>query len=124
MISLNGFRRAAAVRILSHRPIVTGKRSYRGDAGEEVTNLSHKEEELLKIAMPRADEIFKRHIELPVDDIETRRKRLIYRSKQRGWLEGKIFFIQMLTFGKIKNCFGVLTFLSYFDTSTLHQNVD
>ena len=95
MISLNGFRRAAALRIFSHRPIIAGKRSYRGDAGEEVTNLSPKEEELLKIAMPRADEIFKRHIQLPVDDIETRRKRLIYRSKQRGWLEGMVYHHQI-----------------------------
>lgn len=45
------------------------------------------EEALLRIAKPKAEEIFKKHIALPVDDIETRQKRLIYRSKQRGWLE-------------------------------------
>lgn len=43
----------------------------------------------MKIAKPKADEIFKRHILLPVDNLETRQKRLVYRSKQRGWLEGE-----------------------------------
>lgn len=62
-------------------------RTYLGEAGEEIKSLSAKEEALLKIAKPKAEEIFKRHIALPTDDIETRRKRLVYRSKQRGWLE-------------------------------------
>lgn len=62
-------------------------RTYLGDAGEETKSLSAKEEVLLKIAKPKAEEIFQKHIELPNDDIETRRKRLVYRSKQRGWLE-------------------------------------
>mmetsp|Transcript_1391 Transcript_1391/g.3076 ORF Transcript_1391/g.3076 Transcript_1391/m.3076 type:complete len:189 (+) Transcript_1391:118-684(+) len=63
------------------------RRGYRGDTGDAVNNLTDNEEELLKIALPRADEILRKHIELPVDDIATRRKRLIYRAKQRGWLE-------------------------------------
>lgn len=63
------------------------ERYYRGDSGEEVASLTPEEEALLKIAKPKADEIFRKHIELPVDDVETRRRRLIYRSKQRGWLE-------------------------------------
>lgn len=63
------------------------RRGYRGDTGEAVDNLSPKEEDLLRIAKPKADEILRKHIELPVDDLPTRRKRLIYRAKQRGWLE-------------------------------------
>lgn len=87
MSSLSIFRRVAATRVLARRPIILAHRNYRGDAGDEIKNLSAEEEALLKIAKPKADEIFKKHIELPVDDIESRRKRLIYRSKQRGWLE-------------------------------------
>jgi succinate dehydrogenase flavin-adding protein (antitoxin of CptAB toxin-antitoxin module) len=74
--------------------------------------LSLHEERLLKIAKPRSDEILLRHFALPdptkippaslsgeaphgsapnngstVDWDGIRRKRLIYRSKQRGWLE-------------------------------------
>jgi succinate dehydrogenase assembly factor 2 len=49
--------------------------------------LSPEEETLLKIAQPKAAEILRNHIALPLDDVETRRKRLIYRAKQRGWLE-------------------------------------
>lgn len=63
------------------------RRGYRGDTGEAVNKLTEKEEKLLKIALPKAEKIMKKHIELPVDDIATRRKRLIYRAKQRGWLE-------------------------------------
>jgi succinate dehydrogenase assembly factor 2 len=61
-------------------------RFYRGDSGEEVANLSKEEEALLTIARPRADVIFKDHTK-PTPDLESRKKRLIYRSKQRGWLE-------------------------------------
>lgn len=66
---------------------MTTTRQYRGDSGEGEQKLSVEEEALLRIAKPKAEEIFKKHIALPVDDIETRQKRLIYRSKQRGWLE-------------------------------------
>lgn len=62
-------------------------RAYRGDSGDAEKTLSVEEEALLRVAKPKADEIFKKHIELPTDDLETRQKRLIYRSKQRGWLE-------------------------------------
>ena len=75
-------------------PVPIGRRGYRGDTGEEVQVLSESEEALLKIAVPRSQEIFRQHIELPVDDLFTRQKRLIYRAKQRGWL-GK--FLSHLT---------------------------
>ena len=38
------------------------------------------------MAKPRSEEILARHTRLP-DDSHDRQKRLIYRSKQRGWLE-------------------------------------
>ena len=78
---------------------------YRGDSGDAVQNLSKKEQDLLSIAVPRAEEIMERHVRLPNLDqipegslgvnnltaeeleLEVRKKRLIYRSKQRGWLE-------------------------------------
>jgi succinate dehydrogenase assembly factor 2 len=85
---------------------ITARRTYRGASGEESQkDLSAEEEALLKIAQPRAEMIFQRHIKLPSDDsdnnnnntvdgddingsnLTTRQKRLIYRSKQRGWLE-------------------------------------
>lgn len=71
-------------------------------------NLSPKEQELLSVAQPRADAIYERHVRLPKleeipqqslptntdaldnkDELEldVRRKRLVYRAKQRGWLE-------------------------------------
>jgi succinate dehydrogenase assembly factor 2 len=62
-------------------------RGYLGDAGAAQDKLSPQEEALLKIAKPKAEEIFRKHVELPIDDLLTRQKRLIYRSKQRGWLE-------------------------------------
>ena len=90
---------------------MTNKRWYRGDSGEMETTLSAKEQELLSVAQPRADAIYERHVRLPkLDDIpshnrpdgaaattaagskeemelDVRRKRLVYRAKQRGWLE-------------------------------------
>ena len=63
------------------------RRGYRGDTGDAIKKLSEDEEALLKIALPRSQEIFRKHIEIPVNDIATRQKRLIYRAKQRGWLE-------------------------------------
>mmetsp|Transcript_4261 Transcript_4261/g.10651 ORF Transcript_4261/g.10651 Transcript_4261/m.10651 type:complete len:241 (-) Transcript_4261:349-1071(-) len=72
----------------------TTTRQYRGDSGVErqSNDLSQQEQELISIAKPKADMIFQRHIELPQevhhdDGLTTRQKRLIYRSKQRGWLE-------------------------------------
>jgi len=62
-------------------------RGYRGDTGEAVNKLTEDEEALLKIALPKSQAIFQKHIKLPVDDIAIRQKRLIYRAKQRGWLE-------------------------------------
>eukprot|EP00563_Minutocellus_polymorphus_P021158 CAMPEP_0197725084 /NCGR_PEP_ID=MMETSP1434-20131217/6759_1 /TAXON_ID=265543 /ORGANISM="Minutocellus polymorphus, Strain CCMP3303" /LENGTH=219 /DNA_ID=CAMNT_0043310529 /DNA_START=39 /DNA_END=698 /DNA_ORIENTATION=+ len=83
------------------------KRWYRGDSGEMETTLSPKEQELLSVAQPRADAIYERHVRLPKLDkipshnlpdsaaasskeemeLDVRRKRLVYRAKQRGWLE-------------------------------------
>mgnify|MGYP000287416479 CR=1 FL=1 len=89
-------------------------RGYRGDSGEATTTLSPQEEALLKKGKPIYDAIYERHVrpvalkdlseanilELKQDyphaaasaspealELEIRRKRLIYRSKQRGWLE-------------------------------------
>ena len=62
-------------------------RHYRGDTGDAKNKLTEDEEALLKIALPKSEEIFQKHIELPLNDIATRQKRLIYRAKQRGWLE-------------------------------------
>jgi len=81
-------RRVATMATLKRRPpLLAATRAYRGDTGEAELVLSPEEEALLKISLPKADEIFKSHIKLPGNDLETRRKRLIYRSKQRGWLE-------------------------------------
>ena len=93
------------------------QRWYRGDSSDMKTRtetlgqndaISEREALLLKVAQPRYNEIYERHIQLPkIDDInpealygdsqptgnkeheelKIRRKRLIYRSKQRGWLE-------------------------------------
>lgn len=79
---------------------------YRGDSGDAELNLSAAEEALLKVAQPKSDAILERHTRLPslkdipkasFDDtsvsfdenleLQVRRKRLIYRAKQRGWLE-------------------------------------
>ena len=83
-------------------------RCYRGESGEMEANLSEKEERLLKLAMPKSDAIYERHVRFPklkdipqssmdptIDavadgdalELEVRKKRLVYRSKQRGWLE-------------------------------------
>jgi succinate dehydrogenase assembly factor 2 len=84
-------------------------RGYQGEAGEGRPTLSAQEEALLKIARPKSEEIFAKHVEMPKLDqipranlgpeqaidaadeaklnLDIRRKRLIYRSKQRGWLE-------------------------------------
>ena len=61
-------------------------RFYRGDSPEQTQRLSEKERELTKISLVKDLEIKKRHFQLP-DDEDVRRKRLIYRSKQRGWME-------------------------------------
>lgn len=75
------------------------KCGYRGDSGEAEHNLSAAEGALLQIAKPRSDTIMARHVRLPSlqdipkaslgsnDELGVRKKRLIYRSKQRGWLE-------------------------------------
>jgi succinate dehydrogenase assembly factor 2 len=82
-------------------------RFYRGGAGDSPPNLSPREEELLKVAKPKAAVILAEHhklpnlAQIPKDSLDTtadnneddssldniRRKRLIYRAKQRGWLE-------------------------------------
>lgn len=78
---------AAVTAVAAPKSIPTPFRTYRGDSGEAINSLSPEEEALLEIARPKAEEIFAKHIALPVDDLATRQKRLVYRSKQRGWLE-------------------------------------
>uniref|UniRef100_A0A7S2YT63 Succinate dehydrogenase assembly factor 2, mitochondrial n=1 Tax=Entomoneis paludosa TaxID=265537 RepID=A0A7S2YT63_9STRA len=76
------------------------RRGYRGEANESDPVLSAEEKALFASAKPKADAIFAKHVEMPKldtipdaslpyesDEIEIRRKRLVYRSKQRGWLE-------------------------------------
>ena len=65
----------------------------RRDADDAV---ARREQELWDRARPRYDAILERHVRLPASEggpdederaLDVRRKRLIYRSKQRGWLE-------------------------------------
>jgi len=80
-------------------------RSYLGDAGEMQPRqmddeVAKREQELWNKAQPKYDAIMERHLRLPTVDndmtdmneketreLDIRKKRLIYRSKQRGWLE-------------------------------------
>ena len=70
----------------------TPTRWYRGDSGPEERHANTdpatlaREEALWAKARPRYDAILERHTSLDHDD-DVRRKRLVYRSKQRGWLE-------------------------------------
>lgn len=58
-------------------------RGYRGEAGE---GQSFPKRNLEEEAIVTANQIMAKHIEIPQDE-SIRRKRLIYRAKQRGWLE-------------------------------------
>ena len=98
---------SAAAGLQSLQSHGTARRGYRGDSGEATPTLSPKEEELLLKGKPIYDQIIERHTrpiqlkdlspqnlqDLQSDhpsgdlELEIRRKRLIYRSKQRGWLE-------------------------------------
>lgn len=64
-----------------------GLRFYRGEAGEESSSISDHEQKLVDIALPKSVEILRKHVELPANDLVIRQKRLVYRAKQRGWLE-------------------------------------
>lgn len=102
--------RSLSTTVLRHSVVIPGttttvtQRFYRGQADEAPPKLlSAKEEALLKVAVPKSDEIRARHLRLPdlkdipaasldptqseTSNLDIRRKRLIYRSKQRGWLE-------------------------------------
>lgn len=83
-----------------HAPATQPIRTYLGDAGpaQKTPNAAAaaREQSLWEKAQPRYDSIMERHIRLPTlpngdnDDqslLEVRKKRLVYRSKQRGWLE-------------------------------------
>jgi succinate dehydrogenase assembly factor 2 len=90
------------------------QRFYRGEAGEGASTLSESEQLLYERAKPRSDEILAKHFSLPDLSVipqssfdpssvtaatstnsndseelalDIRRKRLVYRAKQRGWLE-------------------------------------
>ena len=87
--------------------LTNSTRSYMGEASEGKQTLSKEEEALIRIAQPKYEAIYKQHTAMPNLDtipesslkggdattdrseksLEIRRKRLIYRSKQRGWLE-------------------------------------
>lgn len=86
-LSQRVMHRHTMIKAVRKQGLPFASRYYRGDSGDAETNLSSKEDALLKIAKPKAEEILKNHIKLPTDDLDTRRKRLVYRSKQRGWLE-------------------------------------
>ena len=68
---------------------------YRGAAGDGVSSPAKGINESMKLKSEAADkEIRERHFAMPnatetETAVEVRRKRLIYRSKQRGWLEGE-----------------------------------
>ena len=103
--ALMGGNMALSPAVERMRPAAAHFRCYLGSAGEGVPNLSERETALYRIAKPRSDEIMRRHQRLPnlgtipkhslgtTTDIteemalDVRRKRLVYRSKQRGWLE-------------------------------------
>jgi succinate dehydrogenase assembly factor 2 len=89
---------------------IVARRAYMGGAGEMKSRrdnaagrddaIAIREQKLWDAARPRYDEIMERHVRLPVEDgggdgtsaaatpdAAVRKKRLVYRSKQRGWLE-------------------------------------
>ena len=86
-ICVQQVRRQTLQARLAPRPIVVSCRFYRGDSGDATPTLSTQEMALLKVAKPKVEAIYKKHVALPSDDLAVRQKRLIYRSKQRGWLE-------------------------------------
>jgi len=100
----NFFRRNLANCYKRNGNVHRQKRCYRGESGDAESSLSKKEQELLQLAIPRSEAVMERHVRFPklseipksslgpntmnADlELEVRRKRLIYRSKQRGWLE-------------------------------------
>jgi succinate dehydrogenase flavin-adding protein (antitoxin of CptAB toxin-antitoxin module) len=108
MIPASRFATTTIRRLVAARPLAA-VRGYRGDTGEAVNVLSTQEEALIAKGKPVYDAILERHIR-PVQlkdlsphtlsdlkenastttedlELEIRRKRLIYRAKQRGWLE-------------------------------------
>lgn len=103
--------RASLPAASSHFPSIT-TRGYRGDSSDAIPTLTPVEEALIAKGKPRDDDIRARHVrpiklsdlklsaknleDLQSDhpdanetelELQIRRKRLIYRAKQRGWLE-------------------------------------
>lgn len=93
--------RTVSSKVLSNRrPLLV--RTYLGGASDPVAKLSATEEALYAIAKPKSEAILTKHRQsvnlelIPETSLDTknslcndaiRKKRLIYRSKQRGWLE-------------------------------------
>jgi succinate dehydrogenase flavin-adding protein (antitoxin of CptAB toxin-antitoxin module) len=79
----------------------SGEMKSRRDDAKPGDAVAIREQELWDKARPRYDAIMERHVRLPVvaedgcgdgggggpSALDVRRKRLVYRSKQRGWLE-------------------------------------
>jgi succinate dehydrogenase assembly factor 2 len=102
----NGFRNSNAIALSRQQA-----RAYLGGAGDmksrrdnaDTDEVGKREQELWDRAQPRYEEIMARHLRLPTADnndtnestgmneeernLAVRKKRLVYRSKQRGWLE-------------------------------------
>lgn len=94
-----------AVRSSAGAPVMGQTRCYLGGAGEMKSrreenavddDVARREQALWDSARPRYDAIMERHVRLPTVDgddkkeerkLDVRKKRLVYRSKQRGWLE-------------------------------------
>eukprot|EP00590_Aulacoseira_subarctica_P009420 CAMPEP_0172424666 /NCGR_PEP_ID=MMETSP1064-20121228/27122_1 /TAXON_ID=202472 /ORGANISM="Aulacoseira subarctica , Strain CCAP 1002/5" /LENGTH=163 /DNA_ID=CAMNT_0013166967 /DNA_START=201 /DNA_END=692 /DNA_ORIENTATION=- len=119
--------------------------------------ISEREAELLKIAEPKYQAIYKRHIMLPKvdglssmtlygkedattssdsreeEELQIRRKRLIYRSKQRGWLEVDLLlgmwsdkFVPSMTVKELDEFerFVNLETIDIYNVLTLRSNLD
>lgn len=108
-LGANGIRNNAAASsvITSHQQARfylggAGEMKSRRDNADGADDVAKREQELWDRAQPRYNAIMERHLRLPTAekdmndssgmteeerDLAVRKKRLVYRSKQRGWLE-------------------------------------